>query len=151
MKFKDKAFKLIRSDVNMVVLPPKHIPELSSLPLDIASGIKALEADLLGKWTGLHIIIHSRLHYQLVQRKLTPNLSLVIPALEDEVTASLEACFPQSHEWTSFKPYYTLLDVSARVSSRVLVGYPICQNPEWIDISKNFTENSTYANRCCTI
>lgn len=140
-KFKDGAFKLMRSDVNMVVLPPKHIPELSSLPLDIASGIKALEADLLGKWTGLHIIIHSRLHHQLVQRRLTPNLSLVIPALEDEVAASLDACFPQCHEWTSFKPYYTLLEVSSRVSSRVLVGYPICQNPEWIDISSNFTEN----------
>ncbi|KAF2706116.1 cytochrome P450 [Pleomassaria siparia CBS 279.74] len=140
-KFNKEAFKLIRSDVNMVVLPAKHIPELSSLPIEVASGIKALERDLLGRWTGLHIIIHSRLHHKLVQRRLTPNLSLVIPGLEEEVTASLNACFPQSYEWTPIKPYYTLLEVSARVSSRVLVGYPMCQDPTWIDISKNFTEN----------
>jgi len=126
----------------MVVLPAKHIPEISSLPIEVASGIKALERDLLGKWTGLYIIVHSRLHHQLVQRRLTPNLSIVIPGLEDEVSASIDACFPQSYDWTSFKPYYTLLEVSARVSSRVLVGYPICQDPKWIDVSKNFTENS---------
>jgi hypothetical protein len=135
----------------MVILPPKHVPELSNLPIDIASGIKALEADLLGKWTGLHIIIHSRLHHQLVQRKLTPNLSSVIPALEDEVATSLDTCFPQSNEWTSFNPYYTMLEVSARVSSRVLVGYPICQDPEWIDISKNFTENSMASRLCLSV
>jgi cytochrome P450 len=140
-KFTDKAYKLIRSDVNMVVLPAKHIPELSNLPIKVASGIKALERDLLGQWTGLHIIIHSRLHHQLVQKRLTPNLSLVLPALEEEVAASLEACFPQSYEWTSIKLYYRLLEVSSRVSSRVLVGYPICQDPRWIDVSSNFTEN----------
>jgi hypothetical protein len=107
----------MRSGLNMLVLPPKHIPELSSLPLDIASGMKVLEGDLLGKCTRLHITIYSRLHHQLVQQKLTPNLSHVIPALEDGVAKSLDACFPQSHESTSFKPYYTLLEVPARVSS----------------------------------
>jgi hypothetical protein len=126
----------------MVVLPAKHIPELSNLPIEIASGIQALERDLLGKWTGLHIIIQSRLHHTLVQRRLTPNLSLVVPGLEEEANSALEACFPQSYEWTPIKPYYTLLDISARVSSRALVGSPICRDPNWIDISKNFTENS---------
>lgn len=126
----------------MVILPASAVPELLSLSLDIASGIKALERDLLGKWTGLAMIIGSRFHYKLVQRKLTPNLSLINPYLEDEVGQAIEEGFPKTEEWTEIQPYYALLMVSARVSSRVLVGFPICQDSRWLDVSMNFTEDS---------
>ncbi|KAF4621498.1 hypothetical protein G7Y89_g14576 [Cudoniella acicularis] len=141
-RFRNSAYKLIRNDVNMVVLPASTIPELSSLSIEVASGIKALEHDLLGKWTGLDMILESRLHHRLVQRKLTPNLSLVTPGLEDEVSKAISDCFPQSPDWTEIQPYHVLLKVSARVSSRVLVGFPICQDPRWLNIAINFTEDT---------
>jgi hypothetical protein len=81
----------------MVVLPASAIPELSSLPIEVASGIKTLEQYLLEKWTRLHMVIESRLHHKLVQRKLTPNLSLVTPGLEDEVTKAIEEFFSNGH------------------------------------------------------
>ncbi|KAF2649034.1 putative cytochrome P450 [Lophiostoma macrostomum CBS 122681] len=140
-KFKESAYKLIRSDVNMVVLPHSVMPELASLPNEIASGIRALERDLLGKWTAIHMIIESRLHHRMVQRKLTPNLSLVTPGIEDEVSSALSDIFPNSEEWTPVKPYYALLEVTARVVSRVLLGLPVCRNAEWLESATQFTEN----------
>lgn len=130
----------------MVVLPASAIQELSNLPTEVASGIKALERDLLGRWTGLHMITETRLHHRLVQRKLTPNISLITPSLEDEVNLAIEENFPRDTDnWSPVQPYFALLKVSARVASRVLVGSPWCHNPEWLDIATNFTEDSRFS------
>lgn len=69
-KFKQKAFQLIRNDGNIVVLPQSLLEQLSALPGNIASPHGALEHDLLGPHTGLNLILESRLHHSIVQRKL---------------------------------------------------------------------------------
>lgn len=39
------------------------------------------------------------------------------------------------------KPYHTILDFVARVSARIFLGKPLCRNPEWLEVSTQFTEN----------
>ena len=140
-KFKDKVFQLVRGDGVIVILPTSLLDELSTLPASIASPNGALEQDLLGPYTGLDLILESRLHHSIVQRKLTPRLGSLTPPLENEVKAAFEDYFPTCDDWTEFTPYQVFGKISARLSGRALVGATFCRNPTWLDISFNYTEN----------
>ena len=141
VKFKARAFQLIRGDGSVVVLPISLLDELSTLPASIASPNGALEHDLLGPYTGLDLILESRLHHSIVQRKLTPRLSVLTPGLENELKSAFEDYFPACNDWTKFTPYQLFGKISARLSGRALVGAALCRNPTWLDISFNYTEN----------
>ena len=107
----------------------------------IASPNGALEHDLLGPYTGLDLILESRLPHSIVQRKLTPRLGSLTPCLENELKAAFEDYFPTCNDWTESIPYQLLGKISARLSGRALVGAAFCRNPTWLDISFNYTEN----------
>ncbi|MCJ1351569.1 MAG: hypothetical protein MMC33_001553 [Icmadophila ericetorum] len=140
-KFKDKTFQLIRNDGNVIVLPLAVLEELSSLPTTIASPHGALEHDLLGPYTSLDIILDSRLHHSIVQRKLTPRLGILTPYLQNELTAAFEDYFPLCDDWTEIKPYKLLGKLSARLSARAIVGPSTCRDPTWLNISVDYTES----------
>lgn len=125
----------------MVILPANLIDELSSLHSSVASNHRALEKDLLGPYTGLDIILESRMHHTIVQRKLTPRLPLLTPALQDELTLAIEEFFPVCSEWTEMVPFNVLGQVAARLAARVTVGPAFCRDPKWLDISVNYTES----------
>lgn len=143
-QFKDQTFQFIRNDGSVLVLPLDLIEELSSLPPLVASPHGALEHDLLGPYTGLNLILESRMHHSIVQRKLTPRLGLLTPDLEKELVAAFEDNFPACGDWTEILPYQILAKISARLAARALVGPSLCRNPTWLDISVNYTESCTF-------
>ena len=115
--------------------------ELSSLPPSVASPQGALEHDLLGPYTGLNLILESRMHHSIVQRKLTPRLGVLTPGLEQELVSAVKDNFPSCAEWAEIEPYRLLANVSARLSARALVGPSLSHNQQWLDISINYVEN----------
>ena len=141
VKFKARAFHFIRGDGSVVVLPISLLDELSSLPPSVASPNGALEHDLLGQYTGLNLILESKIHHSIVQRKLTPRLGVLTLSLEDELKSAFEDYFPACEGWTEFMPYQTFGKISARLSGRALVGTAYCRNPTWLDISFNYAES----------
>ncbi|PYI10682.1 putative cytochrome P450 [Aspergillus sclerotiicarbonarius CBS 121057] len=118
-KFKNGTFQLIRG----------------------ASPHGALQHDLLGPYTGLDLILESRIHHTIVQRKLTPRLPCLTPALERELVASFDEVFPDCADWTEVQPFQLLGKVTARLSARAMVGPNFCRNPVWLDISVKYTES----------
>lgn len=139
----EKAFQFLRSDGNILILPPSTVQELSSLPPEIADGTKALEHDLVGPYTGLNFILQSRLHHRIVQRKLTPNLGKLTPHLEDELGRAVEDLFPKEadDDWTTVQLYPLLLALTARTSARAFVGKSFCRDQRWLNIAINFVED----------
>ena len=81
------------------------------------------------------------MHHSIVQRKLTPRLGALTPALEQELVAALDDYLPSSTNWTEIGIYQALGKVSARLSARTLVGSALCRNEIWLDISVNYVEN----------
>ncbi|KAL9611749.1 MAG: hypothetical protein Q9167_003635 [Letrouitia subvulpina] len=143
LQYTEKAFQFLRSDGNVLILPPPTVPELSSLPPEIADGTKALEHDLMGPYTGLDFILKSRLHHRVVQRKLSPNLGKLIPQLEDELGRAVKDLFPKEADdgWTTVQLYPLLLAVTARTSARAFVGISFCRDQRWLDAAINFVED----------
>jgi hypothetical protein len=127
----------------VVILPLSTIDELSSLPTSVATPNGALEHDLLGSYTNLNLILESRLHHLIVQRKLTPRLAMLTPGLQNELTATFDDYFPAcGDEWMEIQPFRLLGKVVARLSARAMVGPSICRDPIWLDISVNYPEHS---------
>jgi ent-kaurene oxidase len=140
-QFENSAFRLIRNDGDIVILPLPLLEELSALPVTVANPQAALEHDLLGRYTGLNLILENRLHYSIVQRRLTPRLPLLIPRMEKAVTHAFEESFSQSEEWTKFQPYQILGGISARVAAEAIVGPEFSGDPTWLGVAVNYTEN----------
>lgn len=124
-----------------MVLPLSLLEEVSRLPSNIAEPTAALEQDLVGSFTGVDLILESRLHHSIVQRKLTPRLPLLLPRMEEAVTVAFDKYLPQSEEWTEFQPYKAFSYVSARLGAEVIVGPAFCDNSDWLHIAVEYTEN----------
>lgn len=131
----------MRCNGNVLVLPLPLLDELSTLPAAIASPHGALEHDLLGKYTGLNVILENRLHHSIIQRKLTPNLGLITPTLEDTLITSFDKYFPKASEWVEFQPYQVFAKVAARLSAEAIVGPAFSENPIWLDLAVEYTDS----------
>ena len=91
-------------------------------------------------------MVESRLHHMIVQRKLIPHLPQLIPRLEESINAGLTKELPHglSKNWTEIQPYHLLKRVSARLAANMIVGPGLCDDPTWLNISFEFTENGKH-------
>lgn len=141
-QFRTSPFQLLRNDGPILVLPPALLEELSELPMTIANPQAALEHDLLGHFTGLNLIVENRLHHSIVQRRLTPRIPVLVPRLEQSVTAAFRDYFTESgNDWMEFQPYQVLGRIAARVAADAIVGPNLCNNQAWLELSVDYTEN----------
>lgn len=140
-RFKTSAFQLVQNDKNVIVLPLSVLEELVAIPPTVASPHGGLENDLLGSYTGLDLVLESRLHHSIIQRKLTPRLGLVTPGLEKELCNALAECLPNSEDWAVFQPYQAFSKVSARFSSQAITGPAFANNEEWLTLGVEYVES----------
>ncbi|KAI1267564.1 cytochrome P450 [Xylariaceae sp. FL1019] len=140
--FKHEPFRYVRDRTDAIVLPLTLLAELAALPSTIASSHDAIAQDLLGSYTGLNSIVESRLHHQVIHKRLNPSLHKLAPALEQELGIVLHEHLGHvgQSEWSSFNPYHVMGMVSARLSSYIMVG-PALSNSDWIELSLKFTES----------
>ena len=125
------------------MLPPSFLDELATLPSSIANSHRTIDFDLMGQYTGLDLMVESRVHLAALQRRLTPRLDVITPALQDELTSALDVCFADvtASEWKVFTPHKSLNYMSARLSSYVLVGPAFCRDPAWLDLAIEYPKN----------
>ncbi|OTB17447.1 hypothetical protein K445DRAFT_310865 [Daldinia sp. EC12] len=140
-KFKNRAFQIVRNDDHVLLLPLSVLEELSAIPAAVASPNAALEHDLLGHNTGLNLILESRAHHSIVQRRLTPRLGLITPRLEEEIHEACNESLTESQEWVEFQPYKALSKVSARMAAQAILPAELAHNPKWLEISVEYTES----------
>lgn len=127
------------------------VEEVRALPISTANPTVAHAHNLLGSYTKMNLILRSNLHFRMIQTKLTPMLGLLTGPMEEEVNFAMNNHFHRSEEWTTIKPYHTILDLVARTSARVFVGLPLCRTTKWLEISTQFTEQGKTIGLKCLI
>ncbi|GKT90615.1 cytochrome P450 [Colletotrichum tofieldiae] len=65
--------------------------------------------------------------------------------LANETVAAFGDIFPDSEEWTEVALKPKLLDLISRISARVFIGQELCNNKEWLEITKRYTIDSFVA------
>ena len=78
----------------------------------------------------------------VVRIKLTQSLGLITEDLVEETTAAVHDIFGENGEWHETLVKQNILDLVARLSSRVFLGKPLCRNKRWLEIAKGYTVNA---------
>ncbi|KAM0266896.1 hypothetical protein ACHAPA_006465 [Fusarium lateritium] len=78
---------------------------------------------------------------KVARKQLTKHLSAVIEPLSRESTLAISLNFGESTEWREIHLKPAILDIIARISSRIYLGDQLCRNEDWLAITKTYTTN----------
>ncbi|KAK2594826.1 hypothetical protein QQS21_007454 [Conoideocrella luteorostrata] len=145
-KFKDSYFKVQRNDDQLLIIPRRHVNDLRDVPESKLNGMEAHMRNMLAEYTigNMHMMATSDLHRRAIQRKLTPLLGTLIPALKDELDYATKLEVADSKDWIPISIDALTVGLVSRISARIFVGPELCRNPEWLYVSVHFTENLGY-------
>ncbi|KAJ3495733.1 hypothetical protein NLG97_g3184 [Lecanicillium saksenae] len=75
----------------------------------------------------------------IVRKDLTKQLAKVTAPLADETSLGLKDLLTDSTEWHEANVRETILQLVARISSRVFLGDELCRNADWLRVTKEYT------------
>ncbi|KAL8393820.1 hypothetical protein RB595_003538 [Gaeumannomyces hyphopodioides] len=76
----------------------------------------------------------------VVKKHLTKRLNTITEPLALEATFAVDKILGQPSDWVEVPLYDTLLDLIARLSSRVFLGSEVCRDATWLEITSTFTK-----------
>ncbi|RGP68396.1 ent-kaurene oxidase [Fusarium longipes] len=104
---------------------------------------KAISEDFpthLYGWDTFSMVDHpAEILQKVITKYLTKHLNVVTQPLSEETTFAINHIYGDAPEWQSIKAYDSLLDLVARLSTRVFVGDELCRNEAWLRVSKDYT------------
>ncbi|KAI1849674.1 hypothetical protein JX265_008011 [Neoarthrinium moseri] len=134
-------FQIMTGTGPKIVLPNRFADELRNHPH--MNFPKAFAKDFFTNYPGFEPFEQGLKDDTLIQEtvrvKLTQSLNLVTDDLVDETTSSLHDIYGESDQWQTIILKDTVLDLVARLSSRVFLGKELCRNKRWLEIAKNYT------------
>ncbi|KAF4555733.1 Cytochrome P450-like protein 32 [Elsinoe fawcettii] len=127
------------SGTEIVILHPRYIPELRTIPdatLDIHHAVASF---LAGKWASIADRLIP-LAITCIKADLTPALSRLTPIMAEEVDLAFARLVPDCTTPTSIPIYRLTQDLVTQISARLFVGHPTCHDPTYLDLARDFSE-----------
>ncbi|KIJ21175.1 hypothetical protein PAXINDRAFT_65823 [Paxillus involutus ATCC 200175] len=124
----------------VVVSGPQFLEDMNKASEDELSFMEAANDNLNIEYLLGHDVHYNPYHAAIIRSKLTRNLGILYPDIRNEiVTAFKETLDLRGNEWKGVPTFQTVREVVSRTSNRILVGLPLCRNPDWIDLTTGFT------------
>ncbi|KAF8721159.1 hypothetical protein AX14_010511 [Amanita brunnescens Koide BX004] len=122
----------------ILVSDPGKVEEIRRAPDDVLS-IRHASRDTLDLGLGFTFESSDDLAH-LVRSPLTRNIEVRFPDVRDEIIAAFSDHIPaKNDEWIKVTAYSTIMDIVCRASNRMLVGLPLCRDPDYLELNKQFT------------
>ncbi|KAH8834290.1 cytochrome P450 [Flagelloscypha sp. PMI_526] len=141
-EFRGRAFKIPTLTGWMVVLTTEdHIEDIrrDREQLSFAAGI----AEMLHlRYTISPLASKAGAGIEIVRSPLTRHINAAYPEIHDELITTFNqfAPSPDSQEWEPITLVNVCLNLSARGSHRMLIGLPLCRDPEYLEINMSYTD-----------
>ncbi|KIL66539.1 hypothetical protein M378DRAFT_160521 [Amanita muscaria Koide BX008] len=85
-------------------------------------------------------LFQNRYHVEVVKLPLTRNIGPKFADIQDEIeTAFNDQIKFQGNEWATVVAFPTIMDIVCRTSNRMFVGLPLCRDPDYLQLNKQFT------------
>ncbi|KAH7118694.1 cytochrome P450 [Dactylonectria estremocensis] len=141
--FPKKPYRMITDLGEIVFLPIQLADEIRNDPrLSFGS---AFAQDFHGSLPGFQgAAVHSyndQILQTIVRKQLTKSIAQVIEPMSVEAVLSLSQKLGDSEEWQEIELKAVVLDVVARLSTRVFLGEELCRNEDWLRATKEYTVN----------
>ncbi|GAB7342859.1 hypothetical protein MBLNU457_g0983t2 [Dothideomycetes sp. NU457] len=111
-------FQIMTGTGPKIILPPQYVDEIKSLPQ--MSFTKDIEFEFFVDYPGFEPL-----------KAGTADFKVILDMIKIKLNQSLE--------WHSTMIKSAVLDMVARLSSRVFLGLPLCRDAEWLEIAKGYT------------
>ncbi|TFK19764.1 cytochrome P450 [Coprinopsis marcescibilis] len=116
----------------VVAAGDKYLSDIKAASDTVLSMMDGAMELLKGEYTLGPQFISNQYHLAIFRTMLSKDLNTLLPELLDEVFHATLELFPeQGHEWNLVCVHDALRALSVRVSSRILVGLPLCRNKEY--------------------
>ncbi|KAI5923216.1 cytochrome P450 [Camillea tinctor] len=139
--YPDQPYRMITDFGEVVILPSKFMDEIRNEPkLSFVGGIaQDGTIHIPGFEPFRELSDPSALVQTMTKKQLTHFLSKVTEPLSEEGSRAISLNFGESKEWRELALRPAILDIIARMSSRVFLGEELCQNEDWLEITKDYT------------
>ncbi|KAL7619650.1 hypothetical protein AAE478_010191 [Parahypoxylon ruwenzoriense] len=126
-----------------VILPNTQIGWLLEQPDSVLSQEMVNRQFLEAEYTFFHAnLVDHPVHPEVIQYQLTKKIHTFIDDIVEEVNLCLgESWGLDTEEWREVSVYSTMLNLIARLSTRVFVGLPLCRNPDFLKVCSEFIRN----------
>ncbi|KAF3811758.1 Cytochrome P450 monooygenase 1 [Colletotrichum gloeosporioides] len=145
------CFQVITTSGPKIILPGKFADEIrNDTRMDFG---RAIHEEFFGSYPGFEAFAagpQSQMLVEMVRGRLTQSLNFITADLADETAQATDHLLGAPKDWTECQFKSVLLQLAARVSSRVFVGPELCANQEWLDVSVNYTVHSMVAAEALT-
>ncbi|KAH8745355.1 cytochrome P450 monooxygenase-like protein [Diaporthe sp. PMI_573] len=137
----DKPFKVLSEVGYVTVLPPRFAHSIrNEKDLSFADVVKTDFHYSLPGFEPFGFVDHeSRILQNVLMKQLTKCLNTVTGPLSLEAAFGASHIFGESPEWRQIPAKDAILDLVARLSSRVFLGDELCRNDDWLRITKDYT------------
>ncbi|KAK7718583.1 hypothetical protein SLS64_002540 [Diaporthe eres] len=137
----DKPYRVLSDDGDLTVLPSRFAHCIrNENDLDFGEFIKAGFHYPLPGFEPFGFINHpSQILQNVARKQLTKYLNTVTEPLSIEAAFAASHIFGESPEWRQLPAKDAILDLVARLSSRVFLGDELCRNDDWLRITKEYT------------
>ncbi|EMD58269.1 hypothetical protein GGP41_008362 [Bipolaris sorokiniana] len=142
-KYRD-LFVLRRVGADVVVVGDnKLLNEIRALTNDAVRSVKPFLDDFTGDWTEGNIFGTSDVQTRVLQTKLTPNLSTLVPIVRDELQYALQKELPScdGEDWIELDLMTVFPRIISRLVARVWIGPDRCRDEDWLSTTAQYTEN----------
>ncbi|KAF9231273.1 cytochrome P450 [Melanogaster broomeanus] len=140
-KHKDAPFKVATLHRWMVILGgSRYLEDITKYRDDELSAVEASNDIMKIEYTLGHQVYRNPYHTPIIHTQLVRNIGFLYPDVRDEVVTALQEILNlKDNEWKSVPAVHTMQQVVCRTINRVFVGLPLCRNPDWLDLSLQFT------------
>ncbi|TGJ83720.1 hypothetical protein E0Z10_g5031 [Xylaria hypoxylon] len=149
MQYSNRPFKVITGTGPKIIVPNRFADEIRNNPA--LNFNKAFIHDFFPEYPGMEPLkefsAHDSITAETIRTKLTQSLGLVTDYLVDETTSCLHDLYGDDFdgEWRTVVLKETVLDMVARLSSRVFLGKDLCREQKWLDIAKTYAVDAVMA------
>lgn len=128
-----------------VAIPRSQMNWMLDQPDNVVSTAAAHYDSLNGEYSFVKtVILGDPYHEHVVHRTLARHLTSLVPAIDEQARLCVDDVYGVDEtEWKTLNIWNTLMQFVPRVTHRILVGQPLCENKEYIDGMVGFSESVT--------
>ncbi|KAF9467946.1 cytochrome P450, partial [Collybia nuda] len=131
----------------VIVQKTEFIQEIWKAPDEVLSFDDASVELFQSEWFFDKDTLENPYHFTTVRTHFTKNLRSIFLALHGEYIASLNKYIPAGQDWLKLNAMDAIAPILCRASNRIIVGSPLCQDPDWINLNIRFATDVMVAVR----
>ncbi|KAI8953283.1 putative cytochrome P450 [Xylaria longipes] len=119
-----------------LMLPKQYVEEIKTAPVEDVDFVATFYEMFEGKYTTMGS--RSTLHPRVSRNELNQNMGSVLEPVQEEIREAFLVNLPETEDWQKVDLHTSIVQIVARVSSRMFGGTDLSHNDDWVRSTIDF-------------